>query len=520
MTGLPRQAPTIVNRTRISAWLARHAELPLRFLAGSAGTGKTTAIVGYLATRSSSVAYLALKDDETLESLRERFSRALEFGYVPASFDALLAALATIAPCEIAIDDIDRATHEALDELAELAAEAPAGISFIYAARARSAVDMARFLPRGLGALVDGPQLAFDADDVARLAELSRVGYAPADVTRLLEETEGWPLVASWAIRDAAESGATLAGAYERWRRSNGRHFREYLGGELRRSGDTQAAEFRASLRGARTPAERERLERLEALGLFVFFSNGAYRPYRVARQFDLEAPGPTAAARATDMPSVLVVRMFGRFEAEIGGRRIEWIRRREASLFKFLLLKPSGTATRVELREIFWPEADRHLATQSIRTACSNIRKALAAVVGYASVDHYFSSRGDVTVNLEHAVIDARRFVAHLADGDAELERGRAQEAFAHYRAAQALYSGELFSGEYPEPWYAARAEMYNALYAGLLERIAEHHKENGRGRHARGDEKRLEDLRPPKPSLHERRRLTSGAPAPMPAR
>jgi DNA-binding SARP family transcriptional activator len=178
---------------------------------------------------------------------------------------------------------------------------------------------------------------------------------------------------------------------------------------------------------------------------------------------------------------------MFGRFEAAIDGRRIEWIRRREAQLFKYLLLKPNGGATRAELRSVFWPEGDYHLATQSLRTASSNIRKALAAIVGYANVDRYFSSRGDIAVNLERAVVDVRRFAAHVTDGDAEYERGNDSEALAHYRAAESLYGGDLLSGEYPEAWYAPRTEMYKVMYGRVLERLGKNHEEAGRYRHAR---------------------------------
>jgi DNA-binding SARP family transcriptional activator len=173
---------------------------------------------------------------------------------------------------------------------------------------------------------------------------------------------------------------------------------------------------------------------------------------------------------------------MFGRFEAEIDGRRIEWIRRREAQIFKYVLLKPSGTVSREELLDVFWPGAHLSHSTQSLRTASSNIRKALAAIVGYANVERYYSSRGDISVNLENAAIDVRRFTAHVADGDAERERGRLQEAFAHYRAAESLYGGELLMGEYPEPWYAPRAEMFKSLYIAVLERIGEYLYDAGR--------------------------------------
>jgi uncharacterized protein with PIN domain len=488
-------APGSLNRSRIAAWLERHAELPLRFLAAPPGAGKTTAVAMYLAASDRRYAYIALKRDESIETVRERLARALRIEYAPASFDALLAALATRAPCDIVLDDIDRATIETREELEVLAAEAPAGISLIYCARSRVAIDARRFLGRGVGALMSGPGLAFDADELSRVTELHNVNYAASDVARLLEETEGWPIVASWAIRDAAEAGVGLSGAYDQWRRNNGRHFRDFVEEELREAGERYSTAFRMALRGTGTAEERERLAELEERGLFVYFADGAYRPYRVARQLDIDPVGPSADA-ANSAAKLLVVRMFGRFEAEIGGRRIEWIRRREAQIFKYLLLKPNGSATRAELRATFWPGTDVHLATQSIRTASSNIRKAIAAVTGYAHVDRYFSSSGDIAVVLENAVIDVRRFTAHVADGDAEREAGRMHEAFAHFRAAEMLYSGELLSGEYPEPWYAARAGMYKALYRGLLERISEYHADSGHARQARDYAERAREL------------------------
>jgi hypothetical protein len=495
VTSLPRLAPASLHRGRISAWLERHAERPLRLLVATAGAGKTTAVVTYLGAKKGTHAYLALKRDETLEVFRGRLARALAIDYAPASFAALLAAIATRAPCDIAIDDIDGATVETREELEALAAEAPAGISLVYCARSRIAVDTRRFLERGLGAMLDGPALAFDGDEIARLAELHAVRYAPADIARLLEETEGWPIVVSWAIRDAAEGGTGLAGAYEHWRKNSGRHFREFIDDELRDAGDRYRSAFRIAIRGTGAAVERERLAELEERGLFVYFADGLFRPYRVARQFDLD---PAAAPRDGDSTTaeLLVVRMFGRFEAEIGGRRIDWIRRREAQIFKYLLLKPNGTATRAELRATFWPGTDVHLATQSIRTASSNIRKAIAAVTGYARVDRYFHSSGDICVVLENAVIDVRRFTSHVADGDKEREAGRTHEAFAHFRAAEMIYGGELLGGDYPEPWHAARAEMYRSLYCGLLERIAEYHADAGHGRQARGYAQRAREL------------------------
>ncbi len=467
----------------------------MRFVVAPVGGGKTTALVSYLAARSSNAAYFSLTNDEALDTFRTRLAKALGIATIPASTDAFVAALGTVAPCEIVIDDVERAAAETLEEIAVLVAEAPAGIALVIASRSRTVIEAARYVARGFGAILEIAALAFDADDIARLCELHRIAYTPAEIARFLEETEGWPLVASWALRVVADEGGTLAGAYDRWHRANARHFRDFVDEELREAGESYREAFGGALGGAGWPQERERLALLESRGLFVTYGEGIYRPFRVVRQLDQDAPAPQTTT-TTDAP-LLVVRMFGRFEATLGGRKIEWIRKREAQIFKYLLLKRTGTASRDELLAAFWAGSSMHAATQSLRTASSNIRKALATIVGYGEVERYFSSRGELAVSLDRAVIDVRRFAAHVADGDVERERGHLAEAFAHYRAAESIYRGELLCGEAPEPWYAARAAMYDALYASVLERIADYHAEAGHTRQSREYGSRLADRR-----------------------
>ena len=467
----------------------------MRFVTAPVGAGKTTAIVAYLATCERTTAYIALDRDETLDRFRARIADALALAYVPASADALAAALAALAPCEIVIDDVDRAPAETIEEIVDLVRNAPIGVAFVLAARSRTVIDAPSFIARGFGAALEARALAFTADDIARLCDFHGVTYATPEIARFLEETEGWPLAANWVLRDAASDGASLAGAFDRWRRTNARHFREFIDTELRRAGTLYHEAFRAALGGATSAGYREGLGLLEGRGLFVTYADGIYRPYRVARQVDVETL--PSALRASSDAALLVVRMFGRFEASIGERKIEWIRRREAQIVKYLLLKPDGSATRSELLTTFWPGTSSHAATQSLRTASSNIRKAFAAIVGYAEVERYFSSRGDVAVALERTVIDVRRFSAHVADGDVERERGHLAEAFAHYRAADSIYAGELLGGEYPEPWYVARAAIYTELFLGVLERLTEYHTDAGHIRQAAEYAARARDLR-----------------------
>jgi len=469
---LPKLAPATVRRPRIDAWLAKHICTPLRMVVGPPGSGKTTAVAGFLANGDTRTAYVRAENDESAQSLRARLAAALGLGQID-TYPSFIDALRRCGPCQLALDEIDKANADMLDEIAHLVEDAPKDVSLIYLAQSRTVIDAGRLVARGLAAILDAETLAFNAEDITRLADSAGVSFTPFDVGRLLEETEGWPVVVSCVIREAGDRNATLAGAYDRWRQCGGRHFADYIKSET----DTQNAflrtAFHAVMNGGKSEND-DQLAALESRGLFVRYIDGEYQPYRVVLQF-IAGSARATTPPATSSGALLTVRMFGRFQASIGDRPIEWIRRRDAQLFKYLLLLPKGAASRHDLRRQFWPDAEAQLATQSLRTACSNIRRAVAVIVGYDNVDRYFSTHGDISVNLANTVLDTRRFTAHIADGDHELDQSNIREAITHYRAAENLYSGELLSGDYPEPWYAARAAMYSALYVGTLERLAD---------------------------------------------
>jgi hypothetical protein len=275
------------------------------------------------------------------------------------------------------------------------------------------------------------------------------------------------------AVREAAQRALPLGAAYDAWRTGPGRHFPRYVAEELSRASDLDRSVLQLALRGSGfSEADEVRMADLEARGLLVHRVGDRYEPFRVLRDFSAPLVSFIGDGSAAPIPA-LNVRMLGRFEAAIGERPIQWVRRRDQQLFKYLLLQPSGAATRGELLETFWAGTDAQLATQSLRTACSNIRKAIAAIAGQENVARYFSSRGDVGVNFAGASTDLQRFTTLLREGDVALEAGKTTEALAAYRAAESLYGGGLLAGEAPERWYASKVQAYQALYLGLLERI-----------------------------------------------
>lgn len=468
---LPRLAPSTVRRSRLERWLGTHIAVPLRLLVAPAGSGKTTLLLKYLPNSTVDAAYCALPPNCSPSAMHEAIAQAFALPRVPPSYDDLLMALRSLVfePTELAVDDVDNGTPETIAQLRRLIEEAPEHLTFIFSSRSREAIDAKTWIARGLAVLCDHRRMAFDAAEAELLAETCGVPSTHVELGRLLEESDGWSIVVSGAVRAAAEDGHSLSDAYEHWRSRYGQLFTEFIAAELERAPEEDRALVRSLIAGANVD-DQHRLHQLEMQGLFVVAEDDSYRPLRPIRQLR----GRVRLAPSARL-SPLVVRMFGRFSAQIENQEISWIRRRDQQFIKYLLLKPAGTATRAELASVFWPDADRQLAAQSVRTACSNIRKAIAAQVGYACVDLYFKADPDVSLNLTNVVADVRRFTAHGADGDAAFDRGDLQEAAVHYRAAEELYIGRLLDGDAPEPWFVSQAQLLEDRYIIVLERLAQ---------------------------------------------
>jgi hypothetical protein len=491
---LPRLAPSTVRRSRLERWLASHAVVPLRLLVAPAGSGKSTLLLKYLPNSSVDAGYCAIPPGCGSSAFYEAIASALSLPRAPASYQDLIASLraAILAPTELVIDDVDNGFPEVREQLGRLVEEAPELLTFIYTSRSRDAIDAKKWIARGLAVLCDHRRLAFDLPETQLLAETCGVTATHLEISRLLEESDGWAIVVSGAIRSAAEDGRSLSDAYEQWRVRYGQVFTEFIAADLDRASEEDRALVRSLIAGASVD-DQERLQRLEANGLFVIAEDDGFRPYRPIRQLRGRVRLSPSARLAP-----LIVRMFGRFDAQIDGHQINWIRRRDQQFIKYLLLKPTGSATRSELASVFWPDADRQLAAQSVRTACSNIRKAIAAQVGYACVDLYFRADPDVALDLSNVVADVRRFNAHIADGDGSYDRGDVQEAAVHYRAAEELYSGRLLDGDAPEAWFSPHAQLLEDRFVIVLERLAQTAFDEGDMRSAADYAYRVEKIRP----------------------
>jgi len=237
-------------------------------------------------------------------------------------------------------------------------------------------------------------------------------------------------------VRAAASDGRPLHGAYEIWLASAASTLRRFVEAEVNRAPSKARAVFARAI--ACELLLDEEWQVLEAAGLFVTGDVGAPRLLYPAGAIYTQSPRVGASATQR-----LGVWLFGEFEVSYGGNPVKWLRRRDAEIVRTLAVRVGGTATRSELLERFWPDTERRAAQQSLRTSCSNIRKAISSVAGPHRIDRYFVCGADITLDPNSVSLDAHRFLSHVHAGDDAHKKGRHDSAASHYRAALRLRRG-----------------------------------------------------------------------------
>jgi hypothetical protein len=475
-TRTPRLSPLIVRRHSLEEWLGRFKSVPIRFLVAPPGFGKTVALLGYLQHSPTHAVYCALPARCEADAFWDALGRTLGLATAP-SHDEILNAVAALAPLEIALDCEEVPGSKAVGAILRFVQDLPKDVSLLIACRSRAPFHVTRLVSDGSAVLCDAERLAFDVAEIGRLAESCGVTAAHRDVQRMREATDGWPQVVSCALRKAAEDRCGLARALENWRARHGHLFHEFVAGAWAGLVEPEATLLRKVIGGSHLE-DRAELQLLEEQGLFVIHTPEGNRPLRFLSHSHL----PDRHTGGVLAVAPLHVRLFGWFSAEIDRQPVKWIRRRDRQVFKYVALQPNGCASRAEIGQLFWPGGDPHLVSQSLRTACSNIRKAIARIVGFTRVDEYFRVGDGVSVNLDNVVVDVNRFLANADDGDDQYHRGQWQSAYAHYRRAASIYGGGLLLGDGREPWAVTYAAALRQRHAAILTRLGESGAEHGR--------------------------------------
>ena len=412
------------------------------------------------------VHYVRIHAGETLGAFIESLERAIDSAVDPTRiFEAFSKQV-----MELVVDEIDNADEGIRAFLQALPNRIPHNVTLVYVSRSNRIIDLVSLVPQGIAVIMDRVALAFSQREAMELCECLGLQYSAPELSQLVNATEGWAFALTGTLRDAAYECRGLRGAFNRW---HDRYARLILHLVERSLVDLSQAERAAAERiyAGEKPGTTAAYAHLHDCGLLFSFSDSELRPLR-----GISAGGARQAQIATPITlPVAVIEMFGEFRMEIEGRRVEWFRRRDRQLIAFIALQPQAKASRTLVLSTFWPEAEPHLAAQSLRTACSTIRRAIAKCVGYDRVDSYFVAGRELRLDADYVSITSQRLHAHIEAGEEAFTDGNSVAARGHYLAACRLYAGPLLDDDGAEPWVQGSAESFAAMVAVAAERSLE---------------------------------------------
>jgi predicted ATPase/DNA-binding SARP family transcriptional activator/DNA-binding CsgD family transcriptional regulator len=166
---------------------------------------------------------------------------------------------------------------------------------------------------------------------------------------------------------------------------------------------------------------------------------------------------------------------LLGGFRVSVGPQTIEpseWRLRKAASLVKLLALAPHHRLHREQVMDRLWPGSGKRSASNNLRQIVHTTRKILDPVAG----SRYLQSDNDSLVLCPAGEI----WVDVEAFEEAAATAQRSKDPAA-YRAALALYAGELLPEDRYEEWAQDRREVVRRSYLDLLVALAGAHEERG---------------------------------------
>jgi len=143
-------------------------------------------------------------------------------------------------------------------------------------------------------------------------------------------------------------------------------------------------------------------------------------------------------------------------------------------ALIVSLAIRPKCSAPRDVVLNSLWPDRDPELASQSLNTLTSVLRRSLGPVIGGASpICH---ENGYYRINVEAGIsLDVARFGELIRSGKEAHNNGDMVSAVTYYSAALEIYRGDLCSSH--DPPSLLERERLRALHLTVTAQIAEYH-------------------------------------------
>lgn len=185
--------------------------------------------------------------------------------------------------------------------------------------------------------------------------------------------------------------------------------------------------------------------------------------------------------AGALKMRAALRIYILGPFRIEREGRPIpprEWARPKDRALLKLLALERGHLVAQDRLLELLWPNLAPAAATNNLRVSISRLRKTLTSEPPDTTIGPSIIRRdGDgYTLASDTSVwVDLEEFRRRLGQGREWRRRGAWAPAVGAYRAAEALYRGDLFEEDPYEEWTLHPREQLQEVHLAVWEELAD---------------------------------------------
>jgi len=171
-------------------------------------------------------------------------------------------------------------------------------------------------------------------------------------------------------------------------------------------------------------------------------------------------------------------IQLLGGFRVTAGDRAIPdtaWRTRKARSLIKLLCLAANHQLHREAVLDLLWPELEREVASNNLRSTLYAARRALEPDRG-AGTGLFLQLRRDVLVldGAEGVWIDVDAF-------EAAAVVARRRQDLATCEAALDLYTGDLLPEDRYEDWAAIPRVVLKETYLGLLVTLAQLHESQG---------------------------------------
>lgn len=181
------------------------------------------------------------------------------------------------------------------------------------------------------------------------------------------------------------------------------------------------------------------------------------------------------------EAPASIVARLLSPFQMQVNGNPVpHWPCGKAKSVFKYLLLRRSHPVSREKAMELFWPDAEREAARNSLNVAIHRMRRELA----HADPKFPFVLLREGCYLLNPCLrvwTDADAFTRHFERAVEHQRHGRHVEAMREFAACESLYENELLAGDCESIWLMPLRQQFRDRYLVALDRLSSHYFELG---------------------------------------